>query len=131
MVLPLETSEEDQTKILVHGRCHQKAVGAMKSMRKVLKKIPGLKFEMIEASCCGMAGSFGVEAEHVDYAQQIAELELIPALNAEPQAHSSRCPTNLFRMMHWTASLRWKVPTQKTLCTTLRAIFSAVTLNPA
>jgi glycerol-3-phosphate dehydrogenase subunit C len=86
MVLPLETSEEDQPKILVHGHCHQKAVGAMKSMRKVLKKIPGLKFEMIEASCCGMAGSFGVEAEHVDYAQQMAELELIPALNAEPQA---------------------------------------------
>ncbi len=59
----------------------------MKSMRKVLKKIPGLKFEMIEASCCGMAGSFGMEAEHVEYARQMAELELIPALNAEPQAN--------------------------------------------
>jgi glycerol-3-phosphate dehydrogenase subunit C len=51
-----------------------------------LKKIPGLKFEMIEASCCSMAGSFGVEVEHVDYAQQMAGLELIPSLNAEPQA---------------------------------------------
>jgi glycerol-3-phosphate dehydrogenase subunit C len=85
--LLLRPAGDDEPKTLVHGHCHQKAVGAMKSMRKVLKKIPGLKFEMIEASCCGMAGSFGMEAEHVEYARQMAELELIPALNAEPQAN--------------------------------------------
>jgi Fe-S oxidoreductase len=71
---------------LVHGHCHQKAVGAMKSLRKVLRLIPEFEFEFIEASCCGMAGSFGVEAEHADISMQMAELDLLPALRAEPDA---------------------------------------------
>jgi Fe-S oxidoreductase len=71
---------------LVHGHCHQKAVGAMKSLRKVLRLIPEFEFEFIEASCCGMAGSFGLEAEHADISMQMAELDLLPALRAAPDA---------------------------------------------
>ena len=73
-------------KMLVHGHCHQKAVGAMKSLRKVLRLIPEFEFEFIEASCCGMAGSFGLEAEHADISMQMAELDLLPALRAAPDA---------------------------------------------
>jgi len=72
--------------LLLHGHCHQKAVGAIKSVRKLLKQLPDLKFELIESSCCGMAGNFGVEAEHYDQAQAMAELALFPALRAEPEA---------------------------------------------
>ncbi|MCV6636605.1 (Fe-S)-binding protein [Candidatus Albibeggiatoa sp. nov. NOAA] len=75
-----------QGTILVHGHCHQKAVGAMKSMRKVLKLVPELKFEFIESSCCGMAGSFGIEAENAEMAKQMAELNLLPALREQPEA---------------------------------------------
>jgi glycerol-3-phosphate dehydrogenase subunit C len=71
---------------LVHGHCHQKAVGAMKSLRKVLRLIPEFEFEFIEASCCGMAGSFGLEAEHADISMRMAEIDLLPALRAEPEA---------------------------------------------
>lgn len=70
--------------VLVHGHCHQKAVGAMKSMRKVLKLISGLNFELVESSCCGMAGSFGLEAEHAALSQAMAEQALLPALRAYP-----------------------------------------------
>ncbi|WP_367155476.1 (Fe-S)-binding protein [Methylomonas sp. HYX-M1] len=73
-------------KVLMHGHCHQKAVGAVKSMRKLLKQIPGLQFELIESSCCGMAGNFGLEAEHHPHAQQMAELALFPALRSAPEA---------------------------------------------
>jgi len=75
-----------QDTILVHGHCHQKAVGAMKSVRKILKLIPELEFEFIESSCCGMAGSFGIEAENAAMATQMAELNLLPALRAKPEA---------------------------------------------
>jgi Fe-S oxidoreductase len=71
-------------KTLVHGHCHQKAVGAMKSLRKVLRLIPEFEFEFIEASCCGMSGSFGLEAEHADISMQMAEIDLLPALRASP-----------------------------------------------
>lgn len=71
---------------LVHGHCHQKAVGAMKSLRKVLRLIPEFEFEFIEASCCGMAGSFGLETEHADISMRMAEIDLLPSLRAEPEA---------------------------------------------
>jgi len=72
--------------ILVHGHCHQKAVGAMKSMRKVLKLIPGLEFDLVESSCCGMAGSFGLEAEHAAVSWQMAGDSLLPKLRDAPDS---------------------------------------------
>jgi glycerol-3-phosphate dehydrogenase subunit C len=73
-------------RLLVHGHCHQKASGAMKSLRRVLRLIPELDFTFIEASCCGMAGTFGLEREHLADSLAMAELALLPALAAEPQA---------------------------------------------
>ena len=84
--LKFKPLEDEAQPLLVHGHCHQKAVGAMKSMRKVLKLIPGLKFELIESSCCGMAGSFGIEKEHAELAMQMAEQSLLPAIRQQPQA---------------------------------------------
>jgi hypothetical protein len=71
-------------KTMVHGHCHQKAVGAMKALRKVLRLIPEFEFEFVEASCCGMAGHFGLEAEHAEMSLRMAELDLLPALRAAP-----------------------------------------------
>lgn len=65
-------------KALVHGHCHQKAFGAMKAMRKILGLIPGLEVEFIESSCCGMAGAFGLEAEHYELSMAMAESALLP-----------------------------------------------------
>jgi hypothetical protein len=79
------TFNAEGARLLVHGHCHQKAVGAMKAMRKVLKSVQGLDFELLETSCCGMAGHFGLEAEHYATSQDMAELALFPALRAEPQ----------------------------------------------
>lgn len=69
-------------KALVHGHCHQKAFGAMKSVRKVLAWIPEFEFEIIDASCCGMSGSFGLEAEHYEASVAMGELALLPAVRA-------------------------------------------------
>jgi Fe-S oxidoreductase len=70
----------------VHGHCHQKAFGVMPPVLEVLKLIPGAAPEMIESSCCGMAGSFGYEAEHHAVSLQMAELSLLPAVRAAPDA---------------------------------------------
>ncbi|MGH8723046.1 MAG: (Fe-S)-binding protein, partial [Burkholderiales bacterium] len=65
---------------LVHGHCHQKAFGAMGAVEQVLKTVPGLKVSLIESSCCGMAGSFGYEAEHYEVSMKMGELALLPAV---------------------------------------------------
>jgi FAD/FMN-containing dehydrogenase/Fe-S oxidoreductase len=72
--------------ILLHGHCHQKAFGAVSPIIDVLKLIPGAKPELIESSCCGMAGSFGYEASHYDVSMQMAELSLLPAVRKQPDA---------------------------------------------
>jgi Fe-S oxidoreductase len=65
---------------LLHGHCHQKAFDVMPAVEKVLGMIPGLKVSTVQTSCCGMAGSFGYEAEHYDVSMKMAELSLLPAI---------------------------------------------------
>ena len=65
---------------LLHGHCHQKAFDAMPSIRKVLGMIPGLKVQTVDSGCCGMAGSFGYEAEHFAVSMKMAEQSLLPAV---------------------------------------------------
>ena len=72
--------------ILVHGHCHQKAFGAVSPILEVLRLIPGADPKLIESSCCGMAGSFGYEAAHFEVSMQMAELSLLPAVRAAPEA---------------------------------------------
>ncbi|HET7158590.1 MAG TPA: heterodisulfide reductase-related iron-sulfur binding cluster, partial [Burkholderiales bacterium] len=67
-----------QKTALLHGHCHQKAFGAMPAVERVLKLVPDLKVETIEASCCGMAGSFGYDAQHYDVSMRMGELSLLP-----------------------------------------------------
>jgi len=71
---------------LLHGHCHQKAFDAMPAVQKVLGLVPELKTTTIETSCCGMAGSFGYEAEHYDVSMKMAELALLPAVRKSPDA---------------------------------------------
>jgi len=77
---------EMQREVLLHGHCHQKAFDAMPAVQKVLSMIPGLQVQLVESSCCGMAGSFGYEAEHYDVSMKMAELSLLPAVRNAPQA---------------------------------------------
>jgi FAD/FMN-containing dehydrogenase/Fe-S oxidoreductase len=72
--------------ILLHGHCHQKAFGAVSPILDVLKLIPGARPELIESSCCGMAGSFGYEASHYEVSMQMAEASLLPAVRKNPDA---------------------------------------------
>ncbi len=84
--LRLELAPLPTNAALLHGHCHQKAFDAMPAVRKVLDMVPGLKVETVESSCCGMAGSFGYEAEHFDVSMRMAELSLLPAVRqAKPE----------------------------------------------
>ncbi len=70
--------------IYVHGHCHQKAHDVVTPMLNLLKRIPEAQINMIESSCCGMAGAFGYAPETVDVSIEMAKLELFPALDAAP-----------------------------------------------
>lgn len=65
---------------LLHGHCHQKSFGAMSAVEQTLRLVPDLKVSVVESSCCGMAGSFGYQAETVEISRAMGELSLLPAV---------------------------------------------------
>ncbi len=71
-------------RILFHGHCHQKADVGTAATMALLRRIPGVEVVELDAGCCGMAGSFGFEAEHYDVSMTIGEDRLFPAVRAEP-----------------------------------------------
>src|SRR6266705_2300390 len=73
-------------KALVHGHCHQKSFGAFKPVEQVLRLVPDLDVEIIESSCCGMAGAFGYGADTYAASMEMAELSLLPAVRRADDA---------------------------------------------
>ncbi|MEO8755798.1 MAG: FAD-binding oxidoreductase, partial [Casimicrobiaceae bacterium] len=78
--LQLSLAALPESRALLHGHCHQKAFDAVTPVQTVLELIPGLAVELIESSCCGMAGAFGYETAHYDVSLRMAELALLPAV---------------------------------------------------
>jgi Fe-S oxidoreductase len=68
--------------VLLHGHCHQKAMGLLPPTRALLSRIPSCAVVDLDAGCCGMAGSFGYAKEHYEVSRQIGERRLLPAARA-------------------------------------------------
>jgi Fe-S oxidoreductase len=66
---------------LVHGHCHHKSVLDFDRDVKVLEAA-GVDVEVLDSGCCGMAGSFGFEADHYDVSIACGERVLLPAVRA-------------------------------------------------
>ncbi|WP_368744852.1 FAD-binding and (Fe-S)-binding domain-containing protein [Desertibaculum subflavum] len=66
---------------LVQLHCHHHAVIKPEAELSVLRKI-GLDHAVLAAGCCGMAGSFGFEAEKYDVSMAAAERALLPRIRS-------------------------------------------------
>lgn len=89
--------------IKAHVHCHQKALVGVHPTLAVLKAIPGYNVEEIRTTCCGMAGSFGYETEHVSFSEKIANVALVPQLENTPlstliTADGTSCRTQISRL---------------------------------
>lgn len=67
--------------VQVHGHCHTKALTGVEPTLRALE-LAGYEVEDLETGCCGMAGSFGYEADHYEISMDIGELRLFPALRS-------------------------------------------------
>jgi Fe-S oxidoreductase len=65
--------------VLLHGHCHQKALVGTAPSHAALAAA-GCAVTEVDSGCCGMAGSFGYEAEHYDISLKMAERRLLPAV---------------------------------------------------
>ena len=76
--------KRQQTKALVHGHCHEKALIGSRYLKEALAL--AYPVEEIDSGCCGMAGSFGYEKEHYDISIAIGRRRLFPAVENNPNA---------------------------------------------
>ncbi len=67
------------SRVLLHGHCHQKAMGKLAPAKSLLARIPGTTVVDLDAGCCGMAGSFGYMRDHFEVSRAIGERRLLPA----------------------------------------------------
>ena len=94
-LLDLKFHTSGPEKVLLHGHCHQKAFDAVDSTIKLLEGVPGVEVETIPSGCCGMAGSFGYQAEHYEVSMEMAELSLLPRIRqANANEHIAACGTS-------------------------------------
>jgi Fe-S oxidoreductase len=78
--------DETPRKIMLHGHCYQRALWGTSAAHRALTMIPNVELTELDDGCCGVAGSFGFEAEHYDISMQIGEQRLLPAVRNAPDA---------------------------------------------
>jgi Fe-S oxidoreductase len=83
-LLPGATLPQLRRKAVLHGHCHHKSIMKMTAEESLLRRL-GIHFTTPAPGCCGMAGSFGFNAEYYEISQAIAELELLPAVRQAPR----------------------------------------------
>jgi len=82
------TSDSESRKLIFHPHCHQRAEGladdglpAGTSSTVMMLREFGFEVEILDTGCCGMAGTFGYDAEHYELSMRVGELKLFPALH--------------------------------------------------
>lgn len=66
----------DKKKIVYHGHCHQKSLNGISGTQRILGIPQNYEVETLSTGCCGMAGSFGYEAENYELSMKIGSLAL-------------------------------------------------------
>lgn len=107
----------DESQILIHGHCHQKALWGTKGMHRLFESIDGLDFSEVDSGCCGMAGSFGYE--YHDLSMQIGEQRLFPAVREADKLGAAICANGIscrhqisdgcgVQAVHWVELIRFE-----------------------
>lgn len=71
---------EDGESIEVHTHCHQKSLWGSETTMDVFERLCPGRAKLIDAGCCGMAGSFGYMDSKFELSQKIGEQRLMPAI---------------------------------------------------
>jgi Fe-S oxidoreductase len=82
----LSTQFTDATQhVRLHGHCHQKALASTGPTKEMISLPANYTIDEIKSGCCGMAGSFGYEAEHYEVSMKVGELVLLPEVRKTPE----------------------------------------------
>jgi glycerol-3-phosphate dehydrogenase subunit C len=94
--------QEVPLKAAYFAPCHLRALGIGLPALEILRLIPGLKIDNVEADCCGMGGTFGFKKEKYELSQEIGR-DLAETVNRlKPQIILSDCEGCRMQIRHLT-----------------------------
>jgi Fe-S oxidoreductase len=91
---------EARESVVLHGHCHQKALWGAQTSSALLARLLGTRLTLLDTGCCGMAGAFGFTCDRYDLSMKIANLTLVPALQANQQAAVAAPGTSCRHQVH-------------------------------
>jgi len=102
---------------MFHPHCHQRAEGTSPDGLPIgvnatieLLRSCGYEVELMDTGCCGMAGTFGYEAEHYEVSMKVGELKLFPLLRkAGASATSQSLEDGVERVLSSGAACRMQI----------------------
>lgn len=90
----------DFGRLAYHSPCHQATQGLSRPWFHLLRKVPGLTVEDLNAGCCGMAGTFGFKQEKYPVSLSIGQRLFQAIAKADPNRVVSECPTCRMQITH-------------------------------
>ena len=76
---PAAPNDAPAPRIVVHPHCHARAAKSADADRRLLERL-GYAVDVLDAGCCGLAGSFGFRAAHEPLSRRIGEEQWLPAI---------------------------------------------------
>jgi glycerol-3-phosphate dehydrogenase subunit C len=94
--------KEFPSKVAYFAPCHLRSLGIGLPALEILRLIPGLRIENIEADCCGLGGTFGFKKEKYEISQEIGK-DLAEAIDRlKPEIVLSDCEGCRMQIRHLT-----------------------------
>jgi Fe-S oxidoreductase len=98
---------ELEVSVAYHQPCHQRALGVGAPGLELLRLIPGLRVRALEQSCCGLAGTFGLQAANRETSLAIGKKLFDELRKPEYHCGSSECSSCKMQLEYGAAKPVW------------------------
>jgi glycerol-3-phosphate dehydrogenase subunit C len=90
-------------RLAYHAPCHQRSQGIGRPWYHLLRMIPGVTVEDLDAGCCGMSGTYGFKQEKYQVSMKIGEELFVSIRAAQTQMVATECATCQMQIEHGTS----------------------------
>jgi glycerol-3-phosphate dehydrogenase subunit C len=90
------------TRVAYFAPCHLRSLGIGSPALEILRLIPGLTVDNVEADCCGLGGTFGFKKEKYDISQEIGKDLAEVIARMKPESVLTDCEGCRMQIRHLT-----------------------------
>ncbi len=89
-------------KLAYHAPCHQKSQGIGRPWYQLLRQVPGIEIQDLNAGCCGMSGTYGFKKEKYPVSMEVGAELFSGVKDSGAQAVATECATCQMQIEHGT-----------------------------